>query len=279
VSKPPINIGVALRRQSLRPELDPLSGALHLDERFMGSSEADLAALEWALRLADAWGGEVVAVCAGPPESEAILRMALAAGASRAVYTDVHPGVTSLAVASALAPILDGSDVVLCGDCSLDYGSGGVPALLAAELSASQALGLVRLEPEGRGVLQVDRRLDGGRRERLRVRAPAVLSVEGSTARLRRASLAGTLQAQSKQIERVDAPTVTTGDGHPHVLRPYRPRARALDAPDPSLPARERIRQLSGALSPRGARQVVRAEPAEAAEELLSALRNWGYLD
>ncbi|MGE5635538.1 MAG: mycofactocin-associated electron transfer flavoprotein beta subunit [Nocardioidaceae bacterium] len=274
----PVRIGVALKWQSLRPEIDPLSGVVTLDERFMGASESDRAALEWGLRLAEEWGGEVLAACAGPPAAEPMLRMALAVGAAHAIRCELPDGASSVEAATSLALVFHDVDVALCGDYSLDRGSGSVPALLAAELDAAQALGLIRLQAEEQGVVRAHRRLDGGRRERVRVRAPAVLSVEGGTARLRRASLSSALAAGRTEVPRCDPPT-PAGDGHAHVLRPFRPRARALEPPDPSLPARERIRQLTGALSERGTRQVVRVEPADGAEQLIDALRNWGYLE
>jgi electron transfer flavoprotein beta subunit len=230
----------------------------------MGASEADLAALEWALRLAEAWEGEVVAACAGPAGADAMLRDALAAGAARAVRCELRGSSPSAAAAAALAHAFDGFDVIVCGDHSRDRGSGSVPALLAAELGAAQALGLVKLEPEEASSIRAERRLDGGRRERLRVRAP----------------LRGVLRAGHLEVERVDAASKAR-DGAPASgrLRPYRPRARALDPPDPELPARERILKLTGALATRGGRQVVRGEPAEAAEQLLGALRAWGYIE
>jgi electron transfer flavoprotein beta subunit len=272
-------IGAALKWQPLRLEVDHLTGAVTLDERFMGASEADLAALEWALRLAEAWEGEVVAACAGPPGADAMLRDALAAGAARAVRCEFRGSSTS-AAAAALAQAFDGFDVIVCGDHSRDRGSGSVPALLAAELGAAQALGLVKLEPEEASSIRAERRLDGGRRERLRVRPPSVLSVEGATARLRRAPLRGVLRAGHLEVERVDAASKARDGAPVHGrLRPYRPRARALDPPDPELPARERILKLTGALATRGGRQVVRGEPAEAAEQLLIALRAWGYIE
>ena len=57
-----MRFGVCRKLQDRRPEVDPLTGAAHHDPRFTGLSDADLAALEWALRCADAWGGPVVAV-------------------------------------------------------------------------------------------------------------------------------------------------------------------------------------------------------------------------
>ncbi len=59
----------------------------------------------------------------------------------------LEPAVPSAVVAALLAQALRevGADGVLCGDASLDGGSGSVPAFLAGELRAAQALGLVGL--------------------------------------------------------------------------------------------------------------------------------------
>ncbi len=65
-------------------------------------------------------------------------------------------------------------------------GTGALPAFLAHELAAAQALGLVTLTTDGHR-LAAERRLDGGWRERLTVPCPAVCSVEAAGVRLRRA--------------------------------------------------------------------------------------------
>ena len=174
-------------------------GDRHLDQRWAGVSAADEAALEIALRIAEAAPGtrtdhEVIVWCLGPAGADDTLRAALAAGADRAGRIDASPELDSRTVADALAAQLRGIDVVVCGDYSLDRGTGSVPAFVAAELGAAQALGLVEVVDDGAGLgeeppsLRVVRRLDAGRREVLDVAAPAVLSVEGSIATLRRSS-------------------------------------------------------------------------------------------
>jgi electron transfer flavoprotein beta subunit len=247
------------------------------DERWAGVSESDRAALEVALRLA---GPEsfVTVVSAGPESVEVGLREAMAAGATRAVRVDAPAGLASAAVAHALAPVAAGSTWVLCGDASADRGTGSVPAFLAAELGAAQALGLVRVdETAAGGALSVTRRLDGGRREVLSVPSPAVLSVEGSVARLRRASLPAEVAARTATIEVVAGPQGPVE--HAEIVRPYRPRARVL--PVPSGDALERIRTLTGAetVGPASASETVVLEPPAAAERLLRALHEWGYVD
>ena len=122
------------------------------------------------------------------------------------------------------------------------------------------------------------RRLDGGRREILDVRAPAVLSVEGAVARLRRASLPAELAARQAPIERLIGPR------HPDRRRrssshPYRPRPRVLAAPTGD--ALERVRRLTDAAGAAVASHgdAVTLDPPEAAERILASLVLWGYLD
>ena len=269
-------IAACIKWVDRRPEVDPLTGSIRVDERSAGASDADHAALEWALRTAEAWGHDVVAVTAGPAAADAVLREAVAAGAATAIRVDLPTSAPSEAVAGALAPQLSGCDVVWCGDVSLDRGTGAVPAYLAAHLGAAQALGLVQVDIGPPRELTVLRRLDGGRRERLRVRAPAVCSVEGAAARLRRAPLAATLAARTAAIavQRVSAPEASSAVS----TRPFRPRPRVL-APPSGTTALERIAALTRPATTAAHGQPVVLDPADAADRLLDALRSWGYLD
>ena len=271
-------VAVALKRVDLRPEVDPLTGTVRHDRRSSGLSLADAAALEWALRLGEAWELPVTAITAGPAEAQSVLRDAAAFGAGRLVRVPEEAGAPSEAVARSLAPLLGGAVVVCCGDYSADRGSGSVPAFLAGELAAAQALGLTRLTPEGAGVLVGQRRLDGGRRERLRVSAPAVISVEPGAARLRRAPLSGLMAASQATIE-TPATDRVTDRRRVHVLRtvPYRPRPKTLPPPSGGSP-RDRLLALTGSESERTPPRVVRAAPEEAADELIRYLKDQGYL-
>ena len=271
-------VAVALKRVDLRPEVDPLTGTVRHDRRSSGLSLADAAALEWALRLGEAWELPVTAITAGPAEAQSVLRDAAAFGAGRLVRVPEEAGAPSEAVARSLAPLLGGAVVVCCGDYSADRGSGSVPAFLAGELAAAQALGLTRLTPEGAGVLVGQRRLDAGRRERLRVSAPAVISVEPGAARLRRAPLSGLMAASQATIE-TPATDRGTDRRRVHVLRtvPYRPRPKTLPPPAGGSP-RDRLLALTGSESERTPPRVVRAAPEEAADELIRYLKDQGYL-
>lgn len=271
-------IGVCIKWVDQRPEFDVLTGAVHHgDERFGGVSAADRAALEWGLRAGEAWGLPVTVVTVGPVGAEAELRDALAAGAQRAIRVDADVAAPSSVVASCLAEVLDGCSTVVCGDYSPDRGSGTVPAYLAAHLDAAQALGLVHLEvgktPASWRVL---RRLDGGRREVLSIDGPAVLSVEGATAVLRRASLIAAFDARQAGIEVRPGPDL--GEHPTYPTRPFRPRARALPAPAGATTL-DRIRLLAASQEGGDGRgELVTLDPDAAAERILAALTEWGYL-
>jgi electron transfer flavoprotein beta subunit len=243
------------------------------DDRSPGTSLADEAALEVALRLAHVSGDTVTVITVGPPDADRGLRAALAAGATRAVRVDSPRGLTSDAVAAALAPVVAGASWTVCGDHSPDRGSGAVPAYLAAELGVAQALGLVTVEPvdvTSADALDAVRRLDGGRREVLRVEAPGVVSVEGGVATLRRAALRAELAARTAPIEVVAGPRGPLDQ--PVAAVAYRPRARVL--PAPTGPVTARLRDLLGtddvAATPA---EIVVLDPVAAAQRILAVVR------
>jgi electron transfer flavoprotein beta subunit len=240
------------------------------DERWSGVSEPDRTALEIGLRLAESASDTVTVVSVGGTAAVIGLREALAAGAGRVIRVDAPAGLASVAVAGAIASLATGADWIVCGDASADRGSGAVPAFLAAELGAAQALGLVAVNAES-GMVRATRRLDGGRREILEVTPPAVLSVEGSVARLRRATLVAELAARTAVVEEVHGPRGPVEGAE--LVRPYRPRARALAAP--SGDALDRVRRLTDAGGQRTAHEIAVLDPPAAARRILAALREW----
>ena len=275
-------VAACVKWVDLRPDVDPVHGNVTPSARGGGFSPADRAAVEVALRLAEAWGAGTALVCAGPPESDAGLLQLATSGIDRVVRVDQSADQPSAVVADVLAPVLGPADVdasvVVCGDLSYDRGSGSVPALLAHHLQFAQALGLIEVAlGAGTARVRAVRRLDGARRELVAVAAPAVLSVEGAVATLRRATLSASLTSSAAAL-RVE---VRTGRIEHHVepprLRPWRPRARVL-APPVGDSAFERIVHLADAMVDRTPPRTIEADPAEAAQLIVAQLREWGYL-
>lgn len=284
-----------LRVVDLAPTVDALTGEIRRSWCGVRASAADLAALEHALRIAEAWSARVLAVAMGPPAIDAALREARAVGtevlripfpaAGAAAIDDLQDYILDLAgdrqrvariVANAIRAI-DEPALVLCGDRSSDRGTGDFAALLAHEIGAAQALGLVRLDPKPDHLI-AERRLDRGGRELLRVPLPAVCSVEAAGVQLRRASLRAAVAAADKPIP-VAAESLPEGPGLivPEPLRARRPRTHMV--PAPSGDARERLLALTGVTLNRERATVVGPMSAsDGADQLLAYLRRIGYL-
>lgn len=240
-----------------------------------GLSAADEAAIEMALRHAEATRTTVIAVSVGSSDADRGLRTALACGAATAIRVEAPDGLESASVALALTPVVAHSVAIWCGDYSADRGTGSVPAFLAAALHRQQALGLVTAEFTE--PLRVTRRLDGGRREVLRVSGPAVLSVEGSVARLRRAPLRDALRAQSAEVSPYGTTSAHSVNTSAVGVHPYRPRARVLPAPVGATPL-DRLRALTDLSAAPQPGEIIETSPAAAAQRIIEVLTDWGYV-
>jgi electron transfer flavoprotein beta subunit len=272
---------VLARCTDLRVEVDPLTGAISRDPRAAALSASDAAAVEHGLRLGSAWGARTLVLTAGGPECDGPLREVLSLGAEvrrvpvRGSYVE-ELATDERALAKALVAAIGGRpDLVVCADRSSDRGTGALPAFVAHELGIVQAPGLVSLELDGDDLMG-ERRLDYGRRERMRIPLPAVCSVEAAGVRLRRASLPASLAAANAAVPvaevLVPGPAVRVLGA-----RASRPRPRHLPAPTGS--SRERLLALTGALLSHEPPTVVGPVDApEAADALLDFLARNGYL-
>jgi electron transfer flavoprotein beta subunit len=280
----PLVVWVLMKWVSLRPEIDALSSSVRVDDRFAGASPADRAALELALRYAASQGHEVEVVTLGPPEAESLLREAVGCGAARAQRVDPQlPGneqAPSKAVAESLVAQLHDVAMVFCGDWSLDRGSGSVPSYVANLLDLDQACGVVVLEVPARDstAMRAYRRLDGGRREVLIIDGPAVISVEGAAATLRRAPLAGVLAAQKTTVKTTMHPLSTSQTGlrveRISAHRPPAPQLNTNDSADPRL----RVSSILGVGLERTPPMRMTVEPDAAADVIIERLVAWGQL-
>jgi electron transfer flavoprotein beta subunit len=297
-------IATCLRVTDLRPEVDPLSGVVTHDLLAVGLSLSDEAALEHALRLAEAWSAAVVAIAVGPPSIDPVLREVAALGVETVrvpepdhrsprespVASSNELAGDEQALARAVAAALSGErapDLVLCGDRSPDRGTGAFPSFLAHELAAAQALGLVSLAPEpGSHRLVAERRLDAGWREQLSIPLPAVCSVEGAGVRLRRATLTGALATAETPVPTDPGAAAVlrgarerTGVLRLGATRVFEPRTRVVAAPPEDDP-RLRVLSLTGATATHDPPVVVGPVDApEAADVLLDYLGRHGYLE
>jgi electron transfer flavoprotein beta subunit len=183
-----------------RPGVDPDAIEWELNEW-------DDFSLEAALQLREAHGeGEVVVVSIGDEETEEGLRACLAKGADRAlrIWDDALEGADPLAVARVLAAVVEreSPDLVLCGVQSSDAVQGATGVALAAHLGLPRVAVVKKLDYDaGSGSATVERELEGGLTELLRVKLPALLTIQTGINEPRYANLRAIKQAKEKPLE------------------------------------------------------------------------------
>lgn len=227
-----------------------------------GISEYDPVAIELARRLADATGGEVIALTAGPKSVDASMarKAALSRGFDRAVIvaddTLEGAGTTELAAVLAAAVRHIGDvDVVITGDSSVDVGAKMVPTVLAGQLGWP-GVGEVTAVSGEAGLLRVERDTTGGTQV-LEITGPAVLAASTDAAVPRVPGMRDILAAGKKPVETLEVPALDVPASGATVT------VTATSRPD---------------LKARKGQLIETADPAAAAAELVAALRADGVL-
>jgi electron transfer flavoprotein beta subunit len=169
-------------------------------------NEPDAYALEEALRLKEAHGGEVVVCSAGPARVAQVIREGLARGADRAIHveSDALAQADAFLVASALAEAMKDEhfDAVLTGLQSDDQGFAQTGVVLAECLGLPHATIVMEVQAAD-GALRVKRELEGGWFQWVSMPMPAVLTIQSGINQLRYATLKGIMAAKKKEIRQV----------------------------------------------------------------------------
>ncbi len=192
------------------------------------SSEPDDYALEAALQLKEAEGGEVVVLSLGPDRVEDTLRTALAKGADRGIHiVDGHGhGLDPMQVAGALAGIAgeESFDLVLSGLQSDDLGYGQTGVLVAELLGVPHATVVVDIEASG-DKISAKRELEEGWYQTVTLPLPAVLTIQSGINKPRYTSFKGIMAARKKEIRAVPSQEVMPANisSGMEVLRIYVP--------------------------------------------------------
>ena len=189
-------------------------------------SEWDDQALEEALLVKEAGGGEVIVVGFGDPDVELSLYTGLAKGADRAVnLTGLGEGwIDSHTRAAVLKEWLSGQeiDVVMAGVQAVDDLDGQVPPLLAAMLGWPHVGVVIGVEGKDNTIV-VSQEFGGGKATQLEVKLPAVVGVQAARQPPRYASITRIRQAQQAGgIEEVEVQRPGT-DGGVTVRRLFAP--------------------------------------------------------
>ena len=172
----------------------------------MSMNPFDEIAVEEAIRLKEKGVvTEIVAVSIGVKQAQETLRTALAMGADRAILieaaADVHTDIEPLAVAKLLAAVAreEGPGLILTGKQAIDNDMNATGQMTAALLGWAQATFASEIAVEGEHAT-VTREVDGGL-QTVKVRLPAVVTVDLRLNEPRYASLPNIMKAKKKPLD------------------------------------------------------------------------------
>ena len=168
-------------------KIDPVTNTLVREGIPFIMNPYDTHALEAALQLKDRFGCKVAVLSMGPPNAEATLRKALAAGVDRAILLSdrCFGGADTLATSNVLAAAIkklndevEPVGLVLCGKQTIDGDTAQVGPGIAVRLGYQQLTLVDKVEELDLGSkrLVVSRKLEG-RHERVQSPLPALLTV------------------------------------------------------------------------------------------------------
>ena len=172
----------------------------------MSMNPFDEIAVEEAIRLKEKGAAEeIIVVSIGVKPAQETLRTALAMGADRAILIqaadDVHTDIEPLAVAKLIAKVVEaeGVGLVLCGKQAIDNDMNATGQMTAALLGWAQATFASELAIEGDHAV-VTREVDGGL-QTIKVKMPAVVTVDLRLIQPRYASLPNIMKAKKKPLD------------------------------------------------------------------------------
>jgi electron transfer flavoprotein beta subunit len=165
--------------------------------------ELDEYAVEAALQLKEAHGGEVTVLTLGPEQANVTVRKALAMGADKALHIvdDAVGGSDALTTSAILAAALGRLewDLVIAGAESTDSGMGVMPHLLAARTGKPALTGARKIDIAERAVTVEHQRANGY--DVLSANLPAIVSVWDTINTPRYPSLKGIMASKRKPVE------------------------------------------------------------------------------
>jgi electron transfer flavoprotein beta subunit len=257
----PLNIIVCVKRVPFTQEVDLEIEAekREVDRESLAYviNDWDHYAIEEAVHLKEQGEGTVTAITIGREEDEEVLRRCLAMGADQARRID--PGDLFLdggGVAKVLARGLRDLpfDLILCGVQAEDDNQGMVGIMLAEHLGLAHAAVVTGIEPRG-GEVIVQCELESGMDERSRIRLPALLTVQTGINEPRYVSIMGIKKATKKPLEVIPLADLNFS---PDDLAPQVLIEEVFLPPDT------------------GGAEMIPGDPAQAAEKILSILKEKG---
>jgi electron transfer flavoprotein beta subunit len=183
-------------------KLDPADNTVARASADNVINEMDEYAIEEALTIKEAQGGEVTVLTVGPDSATDAIRKALSMGADKAVHVvdDALHGSDALQTSAVLAAALRQLeyDLVICGAEATDSQMSVMPALLAERLGIPQLSGARKLTV-GEGKATIERQTDGGYWA-VEASLPAIVSTWDTINEPRYPSFKGIMAAKKKPV-------------------------------------------------------------------------------
>ncbi|WP_228003051.1 electron transfer flavoprotein subunit beta/FixA family protein [Nocardia australiensis] len=161
-------------------------------------------AVEEALLIKEAQGGEVTVLAAGPDRATEAIRKALSMGADKAIHVN-DPAIhgsdavqTAYVLAAALGQV-EGVELVIAGNEATDGRAGAVPAIIAEYIGIPQLTHLRKLVVDGERITG-ERETDEGV-FKLEATLPAIVSVTEKINEPRFPSFKGIMAAKKKEVQ------------------------------------------------------------------------------
>ena len=192
-------------------KIDPETGTLIREGVPFIVNPFDTHALEAGLQLKDRFGGQVIAISMGPPNTVMTLRKCLALGAAQAILVSdrMFGGADTLATSYVLTEAIrriereNGRiDLVICGKQTIDGDTAQVGPGLATRLGFAQLTlvdQIVDFSPEGR-TITVRRKLEG-RKEVVQTQLPALLTMVREGNKPRYPTVPARLGAEEAEVQ------------------------------------------------------------------------------
>ncbi len=166
-------------------------------------NELDEYAIEEALQIAEAQGGEVTVLSMGPQKAAESIRKALSMGCDKAVHVldDGLAGSDALQTSQVIAQVLTrtGFDLVILGSELTDARMGVLAAMLSERLGVPQMSLASKVEIDGTAI-RINRQADYGY-DKVEAALPAVVSVVEKINEPRYPSFKGIMAAKKKPVE------------------------------------------------------------------------------
>ncbi|MBT2681896.1 electron transfer flavoprotein subunit beta/FixA family protein [Bacillus sp. ISL-35] len=203
-----MNIYVLMKRTFDTEEKITLSnGKINEDGAEFIINPYDEYAIEEAIQVRDAHGGEVTVISVGNEETEKQLRTALAMGADKAVLINIEDDVEDgdqFTTAKIIAEYLKDkeADLILGGNVAIDGGSGQVGPRVAEQLGMPYVTTITKLEINGT-TATITRDVEGDS-EVIETSLPVLVTAQQGLNEPRYPSLPGIMKAKKKPLEELE---------------------------------------------------------------------------